>query len=106
MRKGDPIRVTSLDPVRDAKSVGHDIGMSRAVIDAKFDVIDRKLRKLYDETSVAAIGDDERELRVESLLVGVKWACDGILDDFAALERCRTLATRRGARCCARPPMS
>jgi hypothetical protein len=80
-----PLRVTSLNPVRDAKSIGHDVGVSRAVLDAKFTALQQRYRKLVAD-AVIAEGDEDRRLRLDSLLIHVGLACDAIADDLTALE--------------------
>jgi hypothetical protein len=92
---GEPLRVTSLNPVRDAKSIGHDVGLSRVAREAKSSALQHRfVRLLADGESVAA-ADREREVRIERLLAEAKWACDGIADDIATLEAAKDGAERR-----------
>jgi len=92
---GEPLRVTSLNPVRDAKTIGHDVGLSRVARDAKNTALKHRfVRLLADGESVAA-AEREREIRVEQLLAELKWACDGIADDLATLEAAKDGAERR-----------
>jgi hypothetical protein len=90
----DPIRVTSLNPVRDAKTIGHDVGVSRSVLDAKFTALQHRYRKLVADAAIAEC-DDERDVRLESLLIHVGLACDAIADDITALEKMSDGAERR-----------
>jgi hypothetical protein len=85
-QSGKPLRVTSLNPVRDAKTIGHDVGTSRAVLDAKSTALRHRFIKLLADGESAAIAEAERESRVAQLLAQIKWAYDGIVDDVAALE--------------------
>ena len=92
---GDPVRVTSLNPVRDAKTIGHDVGTSRAVLDAKSTALRHRFVKLLADGESAAFAATERDNRVEQLLAQLKWAYDGIADDIAALEAMKDERERR-----------
>jgi hypothetical protein len=78
------LRITSLNPVRDAKSVGFDVGMSQKVADAKRTALSHRYRKLMAD-GTGAEADDDREARLENLLVHVGWSCDMIADDLTSL---------------------
>jgi hypothetical protein len=92
---GEPLRVTSLNPVRDAKSIGHDVGVSRTVIDAKNTALRHRFIRLLADGESVAIAEAERENRVAQLLNQVKWAYDGIADDIVALETAKDGAEHR-----------
>jgi len=89
-----PIRVTSLNPVRDAKTIGHDVGVSRTVLDAKFTALQHRYRKLVADAAIAE-GDEERNIRLDSLLIHIGLACDAVADDIAALEKMSDGVERR-----------
>jgi hypothetical protein len=83
-RPSPPLRVTSLNPVRDAKTIGHEVGTTRTAIEAKRTALQARYRKLIADAEAEDEGD--RELRLETLLVHVAWACDAIADDLATLK--------------------
>jgi hypothetical protein len=84
--RGEPLRVSSPNPVRDAQKAGHDVGMSRAVIEAKSSALQHKFVRLAADGESAAQGAAERANRIETLLLQVGWAYDGIVDDIGTLE--------------------
>ena len=92
---GEPLRVTSLNPVRDAKTIGHDVGLSRVAQDAKNTALRHRFTRLLADGESIAIAAAERENRVAQLLNQVKWAYDGIADDIIALETAKDGAERR-----------
>jgi len=92
---GETLRVTSLNPVRDAKTIGHDVGLSRVAMDAKSSALQHRFVRLLADGESVAVAEREREIRIEQLLAEVKWACDGIADDFATLETARDGVERR-----------
>ena len=92
---GEPLRVTSLNPVRDAKSVGHDVGMSRSAMEAKSTALQHRFTRLLADGETVAIAESERENRVSQLLAQLKWAYDGIVDDMTSLEKAKDGAERR-----------
>jgi hypothetical protein len=92
---GEPLRVTSLNPVRDAKSIGHDVGISRTVLDAKNTALRHRFTRLLADGESVAIAEAERENRVAQLLNQLKWAYDGIVDDIVTLEKAKDGAEHR-----------
>jgi len=84
--KGDPLRVTSLNPVRDAKTIGHDVGMSRVALEAQNSALRHRFVRLLADGESVAIAEGERENRITQLRAQLKWACDGIVDDIVTLE--------------------
>ena len=93
--KGDPLRVTSLNPVRDAKTIGHDVGMSSIALDAKNSALRHRFVRLLADGESVAIAERERETRIEQLLNELKWAYDGIVDDIVTLEKAKDGIERR-----------
>jgi hypothetical protein len=91
----EPLRVTSLNPVRDAKTIGHDVGPSRVTQDAKDTALRHRFIRLLADGESVAIAAAERENRVAQLLNQVKWAYDGIADDISALEMAKEGTERR-----------
>jgi hypothetical protein len=87
--------VTSLNPVRDAKTIGHDVGVSRVVQEAKNTALRHRFIRLLADGESAAIAEAERENRIAQLLNQLKWAYDGIADDIIALETAKDGAERR-----------
>lgn len=87
--------MTSLNPVRDAKTIGHDVGPSRVAQDAKNSALRHRFIRLLADGESAAIADADRENRIGQLLNQVKWAYDGIADDIVALESGKDGAERR-----------
>jgi len=92
---GEPLRVTSLNPVRDAKTIGHDVGLSRVAQDAKNMALHHRFTRLLADGESAAIAAADRENRIAQLLNQVKWAYDGIADDIVALETAKDGPERR-----------
>jgi len=86
-RGGEPLRVTSADPVRDAKTKGHDVGMSRSAMEGKSEALRHRFTRLAADSETAAQAEAERENRMAQLLAQLKWAYDGIVDDITALEK-------------------
>lgn len=82
----EPLRVTSLNPVRDAKTVGHDVGMSRSALEARDSALRHRFTRLLAEGESVAVAESEREVRVAQLRNQLQWACDGIVDDIVTLE--------------------
>jgi hypothetical protein len=95
VRSGEPLRITSLNPVRDAKTIGHDVGVSRVALDAKDTALRHRFIRLLAEGESVAVAAAERDNRVAQLLKQLKWACDGIADDIVALEKATDGAERR-----------
>jgi hypothetical protein len=93
--RGEPLRVTSLNPVRDAKTIGHDVGISRVVLEAKNTALRHRFTRLLADGESVAIAAAERENRIAQLLSQVKWAYDGIAGDLIALERANDGVERR-----------
>ena len=91
----EPLRVSSLNPVRDAKSIGHDVGISRVAIDAKNTALRHRFTRLLADGESVAIAAAERDNRVAQLFNQLKWACDGIADDIVALEAGKDGVERR-----------
>ncbi len=87
--------MTSLNPVRDAKTIGHDVGLSRAAQDAKSSALQHRFIRLLADGESVTIAEAERESRVSQLLNQLKWAYDGIVDDIVALETAKDGAERR-----------
>jgi hypothetical protein len=94
-QQGDPLRVTSLNPVRDAKSIGHDVGMSRIAMDAKNTALRHRFVRLQADGESVAIAEGQREARVAQLLNELKWTYDGIVDDIVTLEKAKDGVERR-----------
>ncbi len=94
-QQGEPLRVTSLNPVRDAKSIGHDVGMSRIAMDAKNTALRHRFVRLLADGESVAIAEGQREARVAQLLNELKWTYDGIVDDLGTLEKAKDGAERR-----------
>lgn len=92
---GEPLRVTSLNPVRDAKTIGHDVGMSRVALDAKNTALRHRFTRLLADGESPALAESEREVRVAQLLNQLQWAYRGIADDIIALEAAKDGAERR-----------
>jgi secreted protein with Ig-like and vWFA domain len=90
-----PIRVTSLNPVRDAEGLGHVVGPSRVVIAAKNAELRRRFVRLLADGEWAASAATERAGRVRELLAQVAWAQRGISDDVTTLETAKEAADRR-----------
>jgi len=82
----EPLRVTSLNPVRDAKTIGHDVGISRVALEAKSTALRHRFTRLLADGESVGIAAAERENRVAQLFNQLKWAYDGIADDISALE--------------------
>jgi hypothetical protein len=93
--RGEPLRVTSLNPVRDAKSIGHNVGISRVVLEAKSTALHHRFIRLLADGESVAIAAAERDNRIAQLLNQVKWAYDGIADDIIALESAKDGAEHR-----------
>jgi hypothetical protein len=93
--RGGPLRVTSLNPVRDARTIGNEVGTSRAVLAARETALRSRFLKLVAEGESVTIAAAERPFRVSQLLAQLKWACDAIADDFALLEGARGGDDRR-----------
>lgn len=87
--------MTSLNPVRDAKSIGHDVGLSRVAMDAKNSALQHRFVRLMADGETVAVAESARETRIEQLLAEVKWACDGIADTIGTLEAAKDGAERR-----------
>jgi hypothetical protein len=81
------LRVTSLNPVRDAMTVGHDIGMTSAEFEKKNAALIHRFVRLLADGESGAIATAARGRRVKQLLEQLKWACDGITDDIVVLEK-------------------
>ena len=94
-KSAEPLRVTSLNPVRDAKSIGHDVGMSRSAMDAKSTALRHRFVRLLADGESVAIAEGRREARIAQLLNELKWAYDGIVDDIATLEQAKDGLERR-----------
>jgi hypothetical protein len=92
---GDPLRVTSLNPVRDAKTIGHDVGLSRVALEAKSEALRHRFVRLMADGESIANAESEREIRVEQLRNQLQWACEGIADDIVALEKAKDGIERR-----------
>lgn len=92
---GEPLRVTSLNPVRDAKTGGHDVGMSRSAMEAKSSALKHRFTRLLADGETVAIAESDRENRVSQLLAQLKWAYDGVVDDMTSLEKAKDGAERR-----------
>ena len=71
-QNSDPLRVTSLNPVRDAKSIGHDVGLSRIAFDAKNTALRHRFVRLMADGESVAIAEGQREARVAQLLNELK----------------------------------
>jgi hypothetical protein len=95
LKSSDPLRVTSLNPVRDAKTIGHDVGLSSVALDAKNTALRRRFVRLLADGESVAIAERERETRIAQLRNELKWAYDGIVDDIVALERANDGIERR-----------
>jgi hypothetical protein len=87
--------VTSLNPVRDAKTIGHDVGISRTVQEAKNTALRHRFIRLLADGESVAIAAAERENRIAQLLNQLKWAYDGIAEDIIALESAKDGIERR-----------
>jgi len=94
-QQGEPLRVTSLNPVRDAKTIGRDVGLSSIALDAKNTALRHRFVRLLADGESVAIAEREREVRVEQLLNELKWAYDGIIDDIVTLEKAKDGLERR-----------
>ncbi len=81
-----PLRVTSLNPLRDAQTVGHEVATPRTVHDAKATALRHRYQQLLADVA-AAESDAEREIRLESLLVHLGHACDAIVGDITTLAK-------------------
>jgi hypothetical protein len=79
-----PLRVTSLNPLRDAQTVGHDVATPLNVADAKATALRHRYQQLLADVA-AAESAGEREIRLESLLVHLGHACDAIAADVSTL---------------------
>jgi hypothetical protein len=90
-----PLRVTSLNPVRDAKTIGHDVGVSRVTLEEKNTALRHRFIRLLADGESVAIAEAERENRIAQLLNQLKWAYDGIADDILALEAAQEGPERR-----------
>jgi hypothetical protein len=91
----DPLRVTSLNPVRDAKTIGHDVGMSSLALDARDTALRHRFTRLLADGMSAKIAEGERETRISELLHQLKWAYRGIAEDIIALEAAKEGLERR-----------
>jgi hypothetical protein len=80
----DPLRVTSLNPLRDAQTVGHDVAIPLTVYEAKATALHHRYRQLLADVA-AAENESERAFRLERLLLDVSRACDAIGADIAML---------------------
>jgi hypothetical protein len=81
--------------VRDAKTIGHDVGLSRVALDAKNAALRHRFIRLLADGESVAIAESERENRVAQLRNQLKWACDGIVDDIVTLEAAKDGIERR-----------
>lgn len=81
--------MTSLNPVRDAKTVGHDVGLSRVALEAKSTALQHRFVRLLADGESIASAASERESRSAQLLSQLQWAYDGIADDITALEKAK-----------------
>jgi hypothetical protein len=81
--------------VRDAKSIGHDVGVSRVVQEAKSTALRHRFIRLLADGESVAIAEAERENRITQLFNQLKWAYDGIADDIIALETSKDGVERR-----------
>jgi hypothetical protein len=89
-----PLRVTSLNPVRDAEGLGHVVGPSRLVTAAKGDALRHRFVRLVADGESAAIAAVDREGRTGALLTQLAWAQKGIVDDLGALETAKDASGR------------
>jgi hypothetical protein len=94
MAGADPLRVTSLNPVRDAEGLGHVVGPSRLVTEAKGDALRHRFVRLAADGESAAIAVVDRDGRVEALLTQLTWAQKGIVEDLGALEAAKGSSSR------------
>lgn len=94
-QQGEPLRVTSLNPVRDAKTIGHDVGMSRNVLDARNTALQHRFVRLLADGESVAIAEREREARIAQLRNELKWTYDGIVDDIVTLAKAKDGIERR-----------
>jgi hypothetical protein len=90
-----PIRVTSLNPVRDAEGLGHVVGPTRVVIEAKNDALRHRFIRLLADGESAASAAAGRAGRVRELLAQVTSARQGIAEDVTTLETVKEAAGRR-----------
>ena len=86
MAGDEPLRVTSLNPLRDAEGLGHVVGPSRLVMEAKGDALRHRFVRLVADGDSAAIALVDRDGRTGALLTQLTWAQKGIVDDLGALE--------------------
>ena len=81
--------------MRDAKTIGHDVGMSRAALDARNTALHHRFTRLLADGESVAIAESERETRVAQLLSQLTWAYRGIAEDIIALEAAKDGLERR-----------
>ena len=67
-KSSEPLRVTSLNPVRDAKTIGHDVGLRVSRCEAKNTALRHRFVRLLADGETVAIAESERETRVAQLL--------------------------------------
>jgi uncharacterized protein YfiM (DUF2279 family) len=72
--------------VRDAQTAGHDVGLSRAMIDAKSTVLRRRFTTLLADGEEAAKAESERASRIGEMLLQARWSYDAIVDGITTLE--------------------
>jgi hypothetical protein len=89
-----PLRVTSLNPVRDAEGLGHVVGPSRLVTAAKGDALRHRFVRLVADGESVAIARIDREGRTGALLTQLTWAQKGIVEDLGALEAAKDASGR------------
>jgi hypothetical protein len=82
----EPLRVTSVNPRRDARLLGHEIATSRAVLDARDAALRQRFATLLTDGTSGALAAEQRDERLSAVLVQVAWAYDGIADDLTTLE--------------------
>jgi hypothetical protein len=87
--------VTSLNPRRDARLLGHEIATSRAVLDARDAALRHRFANLLADGTSGALAASQRDERLAQVLVQVAWAYDGIADDLTTLETVRDGVERR-----------
>lgn len=94
-RDDEPLRVTSLDPRRDARLIGHESAMPRSVLDARNAVLRRRFVNLLADGTSSALAPSQRDGRLARLLERVACAYERIADDLTTLEAASDGVERR-----------
>jgi hypothetical protein len=95
--RGGPIKVTSLNPLRDAGTIGHVVAQSRAVSEGRGTALQHRFTRLLAEGESPAIAAADRAARIAKLLDQLAWAQQSITDEIVTLESAKAAPEQRDA---------